>query len=55
MMQEKMKGMTTAHMTSQKYEKLYYVLKNEKHKYELKVPTSVTKKITIVCNETVMS
>jgi len=26
----KMKGMTTAHMTSQKYEKVYYVLKNEK-------------------------
>ena len=38
----KMKGMTTAHMTSQKYEKLYYVLKCEKNKYELKVPADVT-------------
>jgi predicted RecB family nuclease len=51
--------MTTAHMTSQKYKKIYHFLKYEKARYELnkryKIPTTVTKKITIVCNETVMS
>jgi hypothetical protein len=54
-----MKGMTTAHMTSQKNVKLYYFLKYEKAQRELnniyKVPAAVTKKITTVCNETVKS
>jgi hypothetical protein len=45
-----MKGMTTAHMTSQKYEEARYEL-NKRYK----IPTAGNKKITIVCNETVMS